>query len=49
VVLLSANNAVGNEQTLDPAKDNVGNEPMLLAQNAAPKGGSFTSVGIRTR
>jgi YHS domain-containing protein len=37
VVLLFANNAVGNEQTLDPAKDNVGNEPMLLAQNAAPK------------
>jgi YHS domain-containing protein len=37
VVLLSANNAVGNEQTLDPAGNNVGNEPMLLAQNAAPK------------
>jgi YHS domain-containing protein len=36
-VLLSATNAVGNEQTLDPAEDSVGNEPMLLAQNAAPK------------
>jgi YHS domain-containing protein len=37
VVLLSANNAVGNERTLDPLESNVGNEPMLLAQNAAPK------------
>jgi YHS domain-containing protein len=37
VVLLSTNNAVGNEQTLDPGEDNVENEPMLLAQNAAPK------------
>ena len=37
VVLLSANNAVGKEQTLDPAENNVGNEPMLLAQNTAPK------------
>jgi YHS domain-containing protein len=37
VVLLSANNAVGNERTLDPLENNVGNEPMLLAQNAAPK------------
>ena len=35
-VLLFTNNAVGNEQTLDPAEDNVENEPMLLAQNAAP-------------
>jgi hypothetical protein len=49
VVLLSANNAVGNERTLEPAKDNVENEPMLFAHNAAPKGGSFTSVEIRTR
>jgi hypothetical protein len=44
VVLLSANNAVGNEQTLDPAGNNVGNEPMLLAQNAAPKEEKSTST-----
>jgi YHS domain-containing protein len=36
VVLLSANNTIGNEKTLDSAEDNVGNEPML-AQSAAPK------------
>lgn len=44
VVLLSANNAGGNEQTLDPAEDNVGNEPMLLAQNTAPKEEKSTST-----
>ena len=43
VALLSANNAVGNEQTLDPVENNVGNEPMLLAQNAAPKEEKSTS------
>jgi YHS domain-containing protein len=44
VVLLSASNTVGNEQTLDSAEDNVGNEPMLLAQNAAPKEKSTTTT-----
>ena len=39
VVVLTANNAAGasNKQTLDPAQNNAGNEPILLAQNAAPK------------
>jgi YHS domain-containing protein len=37
VVLLSANNAVGNEKTLDPVESNVAKEPMLLAQNAVLK------------
>jgi YHS domain-containing protein len=37
VVLLSANNAVGNERTLDPVESSVANEPMLLAQNAVLK------------
>jgi YHS domain-containing protein len=36
VVLLSANNTIGNEKTLDSAADNLGNEPMLV-QKAAPK------------
>jgi len=37
VVVFAANNAAGNEQTLDPAENNAGNEPILLAQNVAPK------------
>ena len=39
VVILAANNTVGafDKQTLDPAQNNAGNGPILLAQNAAPK------------
>jgi YHS domain-containing protein len=44
VVLLSANDAVGNEQTLDPDQNNAGNEPILLAQNAASKEEKSTST-----
>ena len=50
VVVLAANNAVGasNKQTLDPTQNNAGNEPMLLAQNTAPKEvkSSNTAVNI---
>jgi len=39
VVVLAANNAVGalDKQTLDPAQNNAGNGPILLAQEANPK------------
>ena len=39
VVVLAADNAAGasNKQTLDPTQNSAGNEPILLAQNAAPK------------
>jgi YHS domain-containing protein len=37
VVLVSSNDAVGNERTLDSAENSVGDEPTLLAQNAAFK------------
>jgi YHS domain-containing protein len=39
VVLLAANNSVGvlNKQTLTPAQNSRGNEPISLAQNAGPK------------
>ena len=38
-VILAANNTVGasDKRTLDPAQNNTGSEPILVAQNAAPK------------
>ena len=46
VVVLAANNAAGNEQTLDPAENNAGNEPILLAQNVAPKQEKSTNATV---
>ena len=38
-VVLAANDAIGapKKQTLDPTQNSAGNEPILLAQNAAPE------------
>jgi YHS domain-containing protein len=46
VVVLAANNAAGasEDQALDPTRNNAGNEPILLAQNAAPKEEKSTST-----
>ena len=46
VIVLAANNAVGNEQTLDPAENNARNEPILLAQNVAPKQEKSTNATV---
>ena len=46
VVVLAANNAAGNEQTLDPAENNARNEPILLAQNVAPKQEKSTNATV---
>jgi YHS domain-containing protein len=48
VVFLAANNAVGasNKQTLDSSQNNAGNEPILLAQNAAPKEAKSSSAAV---
>ena len=48
MVVLAANNAVGasNEQTLAPTRNNAGNEPILLAQNAAPQGAKSSNVNV---
>ena len=45
---LAANNAAGasNKQTLDPTQSNGGNEPILLAQNAAPKEAKSSNVNV---
>ena len=48
VVVFAANNAVGssNKQTLDPTQNNAGNEPILLAQNAAPKEATSANTAV---
>jgi YHS domain-containing protein len=48
IVILAASNAVGssNKQTLDPTQNNGGNQPILLAQNAAPKEAKSGSVNV---
>ena len=48
VVVLAANDAVGasKQQTLDPTQNNAGNEPILLAQNAAPKQAKSSNVNV---
>ena len=48
IVILAASNAVGssNKQTLDPTQNNGGNQPILLAQNAAPKEAKSSSVNV---
>jgi hypothetical protein len=46
MVLLAANNAAGNEQTLDPAENNAGNEPILLAQNVALKEENISNAAV---
>jgi YHS domain-containing protein len=48
VVVLAANDAVGasKQQALDPTQNNAGNEPTLLAQNAAPKEAKSSNVNV---
>ena len=46
MVVLAANNAAGDEQTLETAGNNAGNEPILLAQNVAPKEEKSTNATV---
>jgi YHS domain-containing protein len=48
VVVLAANHVAvaSNKQTLDPTQSNGGNEPILLAQNVAPKEAKSSNVNV---
>ena len=54
VVVLAADNAAAgasNKQTLDPTQNSAGSEPILLAQNVAPKEekGGNTAVNVDSK